>query len=104
VKTKIAAIGEKDIMLIFKAVGADVFAVHDVEQAAARLKKIAKEDYGIIFITETIAVKLDSIIRQYSDMVKPSIVVIPGLGKRNNYAIGILRNAIIKASGTDVFS
>ncbi|MBM3700790.1 MAG: V-type ATP synthase subunit F [Actinobacteria bacterium] len=103
-KTKIAAIGEKDIMLIFKAVGADVFAVHDIEQAAITLKKIAKEDYGIIFITETIAEKLDALIMQYSDMVKPSIVVIPGLGKRNNYAVSILRNAIIKASGTDVFS
>ncbi|MBM3701146.1 MAG: V-type ATP synthase subunit F [Actinobacteria bacterium] len=103
-KTKIAAIGEKDIMLIFKAVGADVLLCMIIEQAAASLKKIAKEDYGIIFITETIAEKLDALIMQYSDMVKPSIVVIPGLGKRNNYAVSILRNAIIKASGTDIFS
>ncbi len=103
-KTKIAAFGEKDIMLIFKAIGADVFPVFDLEEAAINLKKIIKDDYGIIFITETIAVKLDHIIKQYSDKVKPSIVVIPGLGERNNYAVESLRQAIIKAAGTDVFS
>lgn len=103
-KTKIAAFGEKDIMLIFKAIGADVFPVYDLEEAGNNLKKIAREDYAIIFITETIAVKLDHIIRQYSDKVRPSIVVIPGLGERNNYAVETLRQAIIKAVGTDVFS
>jgi len=91
-------------MLIFKAIGADVFPVFDLEEAGSNLKKIAREDYAIIFITETIAVKLDNIIRQYSDKVKPSIVVIPGLGERNNYAVDTLRQAIIKAVGTDVFS
>jgi len=103
-KTKIAAFGEKDIMLIFKAIGADVFPVYDLEEAGSNLKKIAREDYAIIFITETIAIKLDHIIRQYSDKVRPSIVVIPGLGERNNYAVETLRQAIIKAVGTDVFS
>ena len=103
-KTKIAALGEKDIMLIFKAIGADVFPVFDLEEAGSNLKKIAREDYAIIFITETIAIQLDPIIRQYSDKVKPSIVVIPGLGERNNYAVEALRRAIIKAVGTDVFS
>ncbi|MBN1298301.1 MAG: V-type ATP synthase subunit F [Actinobacteria bacterium] len=103
-KTKIAAIGEKDIMLIFKSVGADVFPVHNTEQAESVLKKVAKENYGIVFITETIAAKLDYLIREFSEMLQPSVVVIPGLGKRNNYAVEVLRNAIIKASGTDVFS
>lgn len=103
-KTKIAAFGEKDIMLIFKAIGADVFPVYDLKEAGSNLKKIAREDYAIIFITETIAIKLDHIIRQYLDKVRPSIVVIPGLGERNNYAVETLRHAIIKAVGTDVFS
>jgi len=103
VNTNIAAMGEKDIMLIFKAVGADVFPVRDINKASSMLKKIARENYGIIFITETIASKLDSVIKEYAEMVKPSIVVIPGLGEKSNYAIEVLRNAIIKASGTDVF-
>lgn len=103
-KTKIAAFGEKDIMLIFKGIGADIFPVTNLDEAESQLKKIVRADYGIIFITETVAIKLDSAIRQYSEMVRPSIVVIPGLGKRNNYAVEVLRHAIIKAVGTDVFT
>ena len=102
-KTKIAAFGEKDIMLIFKGIGADIFPVIDMVEAASQLKKIIRQDYGIIFVTETVALKVDDIIREYLYKVKPSIVVIPGLGERNNYAVSVLRLAIIKAVGTDLF-
>lgn len=106
-ETKIAAFGESDIMLIFKAIGAKVYPIKtstSVEDAQVRLKNIIKEGYGIIFMTETIAVRLDSIIKHYSNMMTPSIVVIPGLGKRNNYAVNQLRSAIIKAVGADVMA
>lgn len=106
-ETKIAAFGEKDIMLIFKAIGADVYPVDvssGIEDAESKLKKIVREGYGIIFMTETVAAKLDSIIKYYANLMTPSIVVIPGLGKRNNYAVNQLRTAIIKAVGADVMA
>ena len=106
-ETKIAAFGESDIMLIFKAIGANIYPVDslsDMQDAEDRLKKIVKEGYGIIFMTETIAAKLDSTIKYYSNRITPSIVVIPGLGRRNNYAVNQLRTAIIKAVGADVMA
>lgn len=106
-ETKIAAFGESDIMLIFKAIGADVYPVEDlsgIQDIENRLKSIVKEGYGIIFMTETIAAELDSTIKYYSTRITPSIVVIPGLGKRNNYAVNQLRTAIIKAVGADVMA
>jgi V/A-type H+-transporting ATPase subunit F len=106
-EVKIAAFGERDIMLIFKAIGADVYPVDSsagTEDAEAKLKGIIKEGYGIIFMTETIAAELDSTIKYYSNKISPSIVVIPGLGKRNNYAVNQLRTAIIKAVGADVMA
>jgi len=86
---KIAAFGEKDIMLIFKAAGIDVFPLSsefkEINKIERMFKQLADSDYGIIFITETIALKLDHLIKEYIDKFQPSIVVIPGLGKRNNY-------------------
>ena len=106
--TKIAAFGESDIMLIFKAAGIDVFPVaagmEDTAGVERKLKELVKEGYGIIFMTETIALKLDQLIRRYIDELIPSIVVIPGLGERNNYAVTNLRRAIIKAVGVDIMS
>ena len=106
-EAKIAAFGESDIMLIFKAIGADVYPVDDlsnIQDAEDKLKGIVKEGYGIIFMTETIAARLDSTIKYYSTRITPSIVVIPGLGQRNNYAVKQLRTAIIKAVGADVMA
>jgi vacuolar-type H+-ATPase subunit F/Vma7 len=34
----------------------------------------------------------------------PSIVIIPGLGEKQNYAVDILRQAIVKAMGVDLFA
>ncbi|HAJ94680.1 MAG TPA: hypothetical protein DCP02_00465 [Actinobacteria bacterium] len=106
-EVKIAAFGESDIMLIFKAIGADVYPVDSsvgIEDGEEKLKGIIKEGYGIIFMTETIAARLDNTIKYYSNKISPSIVVIPGLGKRNNYAVNQLRTAIIKAVGADVMA
>ena len=106
-EVKIAAFGESDIMLIFKAIGADVFAVSDstsTDTAEARLRQLVSEGYGIIFMTETVAARLDTMIKYYSNQIIPSIVVIPGLGRRNNYALNQLRTAIIKAVGADVMA
>jgi V/A-type H+/Na+-transporting ATPase subunit F len=102
--SKIGAIGENDVMLIFQAIGVDVYPAASIEEAAGFLRKLASEDYGIIFITETIAKELDPIIKKYSDRIKPSILVVPGMGKRNNYAIKRLRQAIIKAVGADILA
>lgn len=106
--TRIAAFGENDIMLIFKAVGIDVFPVtagiEETSEAEKKLKQLVREGYGIIFMTETIALKLDQLIKEYADEILPSIVVIPGLGERNNYAVRNLRRAIIKAVGADIMA
>ncbi len=106
-KSKIAAIGEKDIILIFKGIGVDIFpiddALDDVGKIEQVLKNIIRDEFKIIFMTESIAVKIDNLIKQYLDKPIPSIVVIPGLGIKTNYAVGMLRNAIVKAVGTDVF-
>ena len=60
-----------------------------------------KEFIGRIEETKT---RLDAMIKYYSNRIVPSIVVIPGLGKRNNYALNQLRTAIIKAVGADVMA
>jgi V/A-type H+-transporting ATPase subunit F len=103
---KVAAFGESDVMLIFKAAGIDVFplagGIEEIDEAEEKLRQLILEGYGIIFMTETIALKLDHLVKEYANEALPSIVVIPGLGKRNNYAVKNLRRSIIKAVGADI--
>lgn len=101
-KTKIAALGEKDIMLIFKAIGADVFDIDEGTNAEMILRDVIRQSYKIIFVTETAAARLDRMIKSYMGQVSPSIVVIPGLKERTKYAVNMLRASLIKAVGADV--
>ena len=103
-KAKIAAFGEKDIMLIFKAIGVEVFPVSKNSKFEEQLEKLVMEGYAVIFITETVAVQINSVIKKYMNKTLPSIVVIPSLGKKQNYAVDILRQAIVKAMGVDLFA
>ncbi|MEA2015994.1 MAG: V-type ATP synthase subunit F [Actinomycetota bacterium] len=107
-KVRIAAFGEKDIMLIFKSAGVDVFPLksgaEEVSEIEKKLRQLIKDGYGIIFITETIAFKLDNLIKEYEDKFQPSIIVIPGLGERNDYALKNLKRIIVKAVGADIMS
>jgi V/A-type H+-transporting ATPase subunit F len=104
VKAKIAAFGEKDIMLIFKAVGIDVMPADKNLGFEKQFEELIKENYAVIFITETIAVQIKPLIEKYMTKTLPSIVIIPGLGEKQNYSIELLRKGIIKAIGVDLFT
>jgi V/A-type H+-transporting ATPase subunit F len=49
---KIGVIGDRDSVLLFKAVGLDVFFEDEGESANRTLHKLAREGYAIVFVTE----------------------------------------------------
>ena len=53
---KIGVVGDKDSILSFKALGIDVYPVVTKEEARSTIDEMASNDYGIIFVTEQIAV------------------------------------------------
>ena len=61
---KLAVIGDKDIVLAFKAAGMDVFAAADAAQAEDVLKRQAK-NYCVIFITEDLAAHMGETLEKY---------------------------------------
>lgn len=103
-KAKIAAFGEKDVMLIFKAIGIEIFPVNKNLKLEEQLEKLVKEGYAIIFITENVALEVNALIKKYMNRTLPSIVVIPGLGKKENFAMELLRQAVVRAMGVDLFA
>ena len=52
---KIAAVGDRDSVLGFKALGLDMFPAGDAEEAKALLHRLAKENYAIVYLTEGFA-------------------------------------------------
>lgn len=99
---KIAVLGDKDSVLGFKALGLEAVTVDTVDQAKAALHRMAKEDYAVIYITETFAANMTADIQHYKDELKPAVILIPGregslgIGKTN------LQKAIERAVGADI--
>jgi len=86
-----------------KALGLDVFPTDSVEQAKSTLHALAKEDYAVVYLTETLGAEMSAEMSWYKDQLKPAIILIPGregslgIGKAN------IQKAIERAVGADIF-
>lgn len=99
---RIAVLGDKDSVLGFKALGLSTFPAESAEEAAAVLHRIAREDYAVIYVTETLAVELEHEIARYKDDLTPAIILIPG--KEGSLGIGMnnIKKAVERAVGADI--
>lgn len=99
---KIAVVGDKDSVLSFKAIGIEVFVAYEDKEARSLVDSLAKEDYGVIYITEDLAAKIPKTIERYNDELIPAIIVIPsnkgtlGIGMKN------LNKNVEKAVGANI--
>ena len=99
---KIGVIGDRESILGFKAVGLDVFPVDDPEEAKKTLKRIAKEDFAIIYITEQVYQYMMDLVDEYTDSRLPAIIPIPG--KDGTLGIGMtsVKKSVERAVGADI--
>ena len=99
---EVGIIGDHDSVLGFKAVGLDVFACSNADEARKVLRKAAKEKYAIIFITEGLAKDMPDAIEKYRDQKLPAIIPIPGMDGNFGVGSGILRKSVERAVGADI--
>jgi len=100
-QNKIAAIGDKDSILAFKAVGVDIFIADTSIEADTQIKTLAKEQYGVILITESLASQIPSTIQTLKTRTYPVVLLFPSASGQNaGYALESLKTDIEKAVGS----
>ena len=99
---KIAVIGDKASVLGFKALGLEVFPADDLDQAKETLHRLAKEEYAVIYLTETYGAGMSAEMAYYKDELKPAIILIPGREGSLGIGKGNLQKAIERAVGADI--
>ena len=99
---KVAAVGDKDSILGFKALGIDAFPVFDKEEAQKTVDTIAKKDYGIIFITEQMASLIPDTIERYNNKMIPAVILIPSNQGTLNIGMDRIKDNVEKAVGTNI--
>lgn len=98
---KIAVVGDKDLILAFKAIGMETFCAANGEEAQNIIKKLAK-DYAVIFITEDLAQQINATLNKYKQKAYPAIIPIPSSQGATGYGIEGIKRDVEKAVGTDI--
>ncbi|HZJ98418.1 MAG TPA: V-type ATP synthase subunit F [Tissierellaceae bacterium] len=99
---KIAVVGDKDSVLAFKALGVDVFTVFESDDARRVVDTIARDNYGIIFITEQIASLIPDTIDRYDKEIIPAVILIPSNQGTLNIGMNRINKNVEKAVGSNI--
>lgn len=99
---KIGVVGDRDSILGFKLLGLSVFPIRKSKEAGLLINRLAKEDYAVIFVTESIAKEIGETIDRYKTVPFPAIIPIPN----NQGSIGLgmqgIKDNVEKAIGVDI--
>ena len=100
---QIAAIGDWESVMGFRALGLDTYPVADAAEAREKVRELAKEgSCAVIYLTEQLAQGMEDVLARYKDELRPAIILIPGrqgslgIGKNN------IQRAIERAVGADI--
>lgn len=99
---KIAVVGDKDSILAFKALGVDVFTAYESEETRRVVDFLARNNYGIIFITEQLAKLIPDTIERYNKEIIPAVILIPSNRGSLNIGMDKINERVEKAVGTNI--
>ena len=101
---KIAVMGDWDSIYGFGALGMDTYRIDEehMEEAGKLLRKLAEQDYAIIYVTEHVAAAITTDIERYKSTPKPAIILIPGIFGNTGEGIAAVRKSVEQAVGSDI--
>lgn len=101
---KIGVVGDKDSILFFKAIGMDVYPVieDETEENRKLIDRLARDEYGIIFITEQIAQTISETIDRYNNQPLPGIILIPSNQGSQGIGLARVRDNVERAVGMNI--
>jgi V/A-type H+-transporting ATPase subunit F len=99
---KIAVIGDKDSVLAFSAVGADVFDANSADTARELVRELSAKGYAVILITEQLAEIISDTLMRAKAKPFPAIVPIPSAKGSTGFGIAGIKKDVEKAIGTDI--
>lgn len=99
---KVAVIGDKDSVLAFKAVGAEVFTPANLFETNELLRKMARGGYAVVFITEDYAVEVPDTLKKLKTRAYPAVIPIPSSSGSTGLGMKGIREDVEKAIGVDI--
>ena len=99
---KIAVIGDRESVYGFSSLGLDIYPAYSGDEAKNLIKKLAGEDYAVIYITEALAKDASEIIEKYSRAITPAIILSPGVSGNTGEGMSSVMKSIERAVGSSI--
>ena len=99
---KIAVLGDYDSIYGFASLGLATFPVTEEEEASRLLRKLAADDYAVIYITEALAALIPDTVAAYEGAMTPAVIPIPGVSGNTGSGMAMVRRSVEKAVGSDI--
>jgi len=101
-KAEIAIIGERDSVLLAKAVGLQVFDETDAERASRLISRLAREGCKVIFLTEPLYAACGETVNKFKAETFPAIIPVPDSHGSSGIAMAQIKANVEKAIGADI--
>ena len=99
---KIAVVGDYDSIYGFATLGLEICPAGNREEIRNTLRRLAEEDYGIIYITEAAAPEVESDLEVYQERMLPAVIQIPGVSGNTGAGVQGVRRTVEQAVGSDI--
>ena len=99
---KIAVVGDYDSIYGFATLGLSICPVRNREEIRDRLRSLAEEDYGIIYITEAAVAEVSDELELYREKTLPAIIQIPGVSGNTGAGVENVKKTVEQAVGSDI--
>lgn len=101
---KIAVVGDRDSIMPFQMIGFDIFDCNSAEETRRQVTTLAKNNYGIIYLTEQLATLIPETIAYYKTQTIPAIILIPNYKGTLNIGIDEINKNVEKAVGQNILN
>ena len=101
-KITLGAVGERDAVLCFKAIGMEVIPTTNPEETARALFTLTRQGVRVIFITENAAQQAPEALQRYQRDPQVSVIPIPGIAGATGFAMSRVKANVEKAIGADI--
>ncbi len=100
--TKLAAVGEYDVIKPFSAVGVEAYPVTSQEEFKKKVRELVEEGAGVILVSDKFVSGAKEIFEDVSSEPLPCLLTIPGPLGASEFTRQRIRNLVKKACGVDI--
>ena len=97
---KMAVLGDRESICGFACLGVETAVVYGENEAKEQFRRLVKENYAVIYITEALAKDASDTIEKYSRVITPAIILIPGVSGNTGEGLSSVMKSVERAVGS----